>query len=149
MHYVILGMICCDDDLNLFILHYIYLPRINHTINIFIDSWNNHPVRTMKNWSPRKIWTNGMIDARNRHINHIQELQDNSEELSNDDLEWYGMDWSAPAPTDDGLSTVEVNDINFELNDYQLQQLTDIDPLKESSTFGIDLFTKALEIFNE
>jgi len=87
----------------------------------------------MKNWFPRKIRTNGIIDAQNQHTQHIQELQNpNKDIISNDDLEWYGMDWSAPAPADDGLSTVEVNDI--ELNEHQLQQLQDIDPLVESES---------------
>ena len=125
------------------------MPRINHTIKSFVSSWNNHPVRTMKNWSPRKIWTNGMIDTRNQHIRHIQELQDyaNANDVGIDDLEWFGMDWSAPVPRDDGLSTVDVDDIAIDLDEGQLDQLKTIDVLENSSSFGIDIYSSALEIF--
>lgn len=84
------------------------MARINHVITSFTNSWNHHPLRTMKNWSPVQIWTNGMMDIRNNHLHHISELQNTSYNDSVDDLEWFGMDWNAPPPSDNGLSTVEV-----------------------------------------
>lgn len=101
----------------------------------------------MKNWSPKKIWTNGMVDARNQHICHIGEIQNSTEIIGEDDLEWYGMDWSAPSPNDDGLSTVEVNDVDLIIDEDRLQVLHDsVNPLADSSSFGIDIYTKALDI---
>jgi hypothetical protein len=103
----------------------------------------------MNNWSPRKIWTNGMIDKRNCDVNHIAELQEGTGEHIQDDLEWFGMDWAAPAPRDNGLSTVEVDNVDPCLNERQLANLMEIDPLAESTSFGIDIYLRALDIFRE
>ena len=46
------------NTLHMFMLHYIYLPRINAAISSFVAAWNKHPIRTERNWSPEQIWTN-------------------------------------------------------------------------------------------
>ena len=54
------------------------------------------------------------------------------------------MDWYAPSPTDDGLSTVTVEDVPLITND--LQPLYTIKLLDESDQFSIDLFLRALNV---
>ena len=39
------------------------------------------------------------------------------EEPSFDDLSWYGYDPSAPRPMDDGLSTVNVEDVEIDFQE--------------------------------
>ena len=85
---------------HMFILHYVFLPRINKAIESFVHAWNHHPMRTERNWSPIQMWTNGMVDIRNRGRTGAISLV--NEQV--DDLEWYGYDPDAPTPTDDGLS---------------------------------------------
>lgn len=138
-----------DNDLHLFILHYIFLPRINHAIESFVDSWNAHPIRTEKNWSPTLLWTNGMVDSRNSNIRHIAEMQNLSEETNIDDLQWYGMDWGAPTPADDGLSIVEVNTIESPLDDDLDRMIRQVEPLSESSCYGIDLYLQVLDLLSD
>ena len=131
---------------HMYILHYVFHPRINHAVESFTNSWNNHPLRTERNWSPNRIFNNGIIDTRNRHLHQISELQGASEDLSGEDLEWYGMDWRAPTPDDDGLSSVEVSDICSSLNEEQMENLFSIDPMALSNTFGIDVFVRCLQV---
>ena len=88
-----------------FLLHFIYTPRINHVIDSFVAAWNCHPIRSERNWSPEKLWANGVLDKRNQDVSHLSELY--AEDVSID-LEWFGMDWHAPSLNDDGLSTVDV-----------------------------------------
>lgn len=137
------GIIDIENPVSLYILHYIFLPRINKVISSFTESWNNHPLRTEKNWSPVQLWTNGMIDMRNKHIQHIAELQNTVTQDSVEDLEWFGADWNAPHPSDDGLSTVNVDDVQSPLSSEQEQCLKDLDPLSVSSNFGIDILVHA------
>jgi len=59
------GILKMDNPLHKFALHYVFLPRINKAISSFTSAWNNHPLRTENNWSPKRIWVNGMIDHRN------------------------------------------------------------------------------------
>ena len=55
------GILQPDNDLDLFVLHCVFLPRINKSLSEFTRAWNMHPVRTAKNWSPRRIMINSMI----------------------------------------------------------------------------------------
>ncbi len=32
------------NEVDFFCLHTIYLPRINETLDFFVESWNNHPL---------------------------------------------------------------------------------------------------------
>ena len=112
------GLRNCDDKRHLFVLHYIFFPRINRVLKSFVKSWNKHPIRTENNWSPEQIWTNGMIDLGNCQYQHISEIHD-FEIDGYDDWTWYGMDWYVPSPADDGLSTVTVEDVPLITNDLQ------------------------------
>ena len=50
---------CNADDL--FALHYIFLPRINHALNIFRESYSHHRLRTAANQSPYQLWMVGIM----------------------------------------------------------------------------------------
>ena len=139
-----IGILNLDDLVERYVLHYIFVPRINHVITSFKQGWNSHPLRSEKNWTPKQIWTNGMIDQRRRGILHIAEINDIP--VGSEDLEWFGMEWYAPHPADDGLATMNVNDVSSPLNQEQEKILRRINPLTLSATFGIDLFLNAMDI---
>ena len=136
-----------ENEVHVFVLHYVFLPRINHVIASFVQGWNHHPLRSERNWSPERLWTNGMVDQRNHRIRHVAELftpQDDNPGA--DDLEWFGMDWYAPSPRDDGLNTVEVHDVDLPFQSEILSRLERINPLSSSTAFGVDIYMRALEL---
>jgi len=61
-------------------------------------------------------------------------------------LETFGVDWDGPSPYDDDDNTVEIPVIEDPISnpDYDLLQQT-IDPLANSDSFGIDLFTSTMQ----
>ena len=137
------GVLSMGDEIHKFILHFVFLPRINIALNSFVASWNNHPMRTARNWSPYRIWVNGVLDIRNHENVGVSDIVGSS----TDEAEWYGYDPSAPAPSDDGLSSVEVLDADPNLPDHIFEQLrTEIDPCENSDNFGIDIYLRALHI---
>ena len=131
-----------DDQGHVFLLHYIFLPRINKVIESFILGWNSHPLRTEKNWNPTKIWTHGMIDQRNSNVMQVAELQ-NISDIALDDLEWYGMDWGAPSPNNNGLNTVDLEEIDCPFDIDTIELMHTVNRLQESTSFGIDIFLHA------
>jgi transposase len=54
-----------DNDVDLFCLHYIYIPRINFQLNCWKESWVKHPMRSEHNLTPEKLWTLGLQNIRN------------------------------------------------------------------------------------
>ena len=140
------GLLQIDNPLHKFALHYIYLPRINRALSSFTSAWNNHPLRTENNWSPERIWvSNGMIDVRNHQLMAVAEIVE--QEPSFDDLSWYGYDPSAPPPMDDGLSTVNVEDVEIEIPGNVIHDLrATINSIQLANSYGIDLFTDCLKV---
>ena len=45
-----------SDDVHLFSLHHVYVPRISRSLNEFIQQMNNHPVSTENNQLPLQMW---------------------------------------------------------------------------------------------
>ena len=137
------GLLEIDNPLHKVALHYVYLPRLNRALSSFASAWNNHPLRTENNWSPERIWVNGMMDLRNHQLMAVADIAE--QELSFDDLTWYGYYPSAPTPMDDGLSTVEIEDVDIELPGNVTDDLTAaVNPLQLSKSYGIDLFIDCL-----
>ena len=71
-------------------------------------------------------------------------------EMGDDDLQWYGTDPDGPIPPDDGLNTVEVNDVDIEIPEDVMVRLTnEINPLQVSETFGIDIFQRSVALMQD
>ncbi len=55
------GMLDSDNTLDLYSLHYVYLPRINHHLQEFQMSYAHHRLRTERNQTPYQLWTRGLL----------------------------------------------------------------------------------------
>ena len=50
------------DEVHLFSLHHVYIPRIQKSFNEFVNQMNNRPVSTERNQSPLQMWERGMLE---------------------------------------------------------------------------------------
>ena len=57
------GLLDCDNDIHLFCLHYIFLSRINRSLEGFKAAWNQHPLSSEGNLSPYQLWISGTLTA--------------------------------------------------------------------------------------
>ena len=48
------------NEVDLFCLHVVYLPRINFALKEFADCWDYHPFSSKNNRSPRQLWHLGI-----------------------------------------------------------------------------------------
>lgn len=53
------GLLNIEDPLQLWSLHFVFLPRINRALQEFINTWNNHKLSTEQNRSPLELWNRG------------------------------------------------------------------------------------------
>ena len=118
------------DDSDLFVLHCVFLPAIVHHLQLFARAWNQHPVRTERNWSPRKMWINGVLDPKRRHYTAIRDVED---EVFPEPIEAFGMDDEGPLP-DEQTHTVVLPETLCPLSDSAREHF--IDSLHE--TVNID-----------
>ena len=137
------GLLNLNNPIHMFALQLVFLPRISYNLHEYWKAFNNHSIRTEKNWTPNQMWMNGMMDENNPLANGI--LDDDP-----DSLEWYGDDPNGPSPFDDTDNNVVVNPVLIENgSNITTRVLERIDPLKSSSQMGVDIFTEALSLINQ
>ena len=59
MHMEQEGLLDPSNEVHLYCLHYIYIPRINESLSEFSRSWNRHPLSTAQNLTPYQLWMTG------------------------------------------------------------------------------------------
>lgn len=57
------NMLDIDDEIHIYALHYIFMPRINDALQKFACSWNNHGLSSEANMSPVQLWISGLAHA--------------------------------------------------------------------------------------
>lgn len=55
----------CHSEVDMFTLHYVFLPRLNKQLHVFRDAYAHHRLRTCRNQSPFQIWTRGLLEGQN------------------------------------------------------------------------------------
>ena len=49
------------NDIHMFCLHFVSLPRINVHLQPWVTAWIHHPLRTARSHTPMQLWTEGML----------------------------------------------------------------------------------------
>lgn len=120
------------DEIDLFALHYIYMPRIQKSLQEFTDQWNCHSLSTMNNVSPLQLWQTSFIENSSQNMNEDHFYDENPLE--------YGVEPEGPLPeliTDNNIVVPE-----FDNHLAALDFLTNIvpDPLADDGNYGITLY---------
>ena len=120
------GLLSPTDDVDLFCLHYGFLPRIDRALQEYSEAYNHHPMRTAHNWSPYQLWYHCSIAAQN------------DDPI---DLTCYGVDPQGPPPNGFDVDLVEVPATLVTLNPEQVWLVTaSVDPLQCSDLYGVDIY---------
>ena len=67
---------------DLFLLHFVFLPRINRSLSEMTVAWNNHPMSTSGNRSPRQLWHSGIIAVANSDFLAVESVFSNCQDCS-------------------------------------------------------------------
>ena len=49
------------NEVHLFVLHYVFLPRIQDSLDHFRQAYIQHPISSARNQTPTQLWTAGLI----------------------------------------------------------------------------------------
>ena len=114
------GLLNPSNCTDLFCLHYVFLPRLNRSLNQFIAAHNNHAISTEENKSPLQIF------CQNRHLTALH--SEAREPLQERDV-------SGLLESPDGIPYVEVNDVADILDEHGLHQLQEaVNPLSDEGS---------------
>ena len=131
----------------MFILHYVFLPRINFALQEFAGAFNLRPMCTEHNWSPNKIWRTGMMNPSNCMQTAVSDpaLHD----VKPDNIELFGIDHDGPVPPEESSEVIVVPPA-CPISQEQLVALQQrVDPLRTSDVFGIDLYLEGISVIGQ
>ncbi len=124
------------NEIHLYALHYIYLPRINKAVNVFRESWNHHSIRTEHNRSPHQLFVQGSLHLQRSGLVAL----DFFEQVDNQ----YGDEEEGLVAND--TEGVHIPPNSFELTEIHLAELQlQVDPGAQSDCCGIDLYQQTLQ----
>lgn len=123
------------DPLNvvdLFCLHFVYIPRINQSLSLFQEAWNNHPLSTESNRTPLQLHT--LYAIGNPLFTDQDDIDCNS----------YGVDPDDLIDEDDAINVPETV---VPLSDSSINMLTgSINPLQQSDSYGADIYMQTVNL---
>lgn len=59
------GLLDPSNEVHLYALHYVFLPRLNQHIAEFVDAHTRAPISTEHNKSPLQLWISGLLNVWN------------------------------------------------------------------------------------
>ena len=65
------GILDPTDEVQLFALHYTYIPRINQNLIIFSRGHSRAPISTERGKSPLQLWIRGAMTNNNRALDEL------------------------------------------------------------------------------
>ena len=167
-----MNMLVPNNDVHLFCLHHVFIPRINRHLDPWKEAWVKHPMRTEHNMTPEQLWTSGLLSISGSGNQIAQEVFESLNEVSirvgmivmkysyhiamsemsyfltflmQDETQDFGIDWDGPSPlvTDE---SVEVPHTECPITAEEVNELQHVvPPLSQSTEYGIDLHERTLD----
>jgi hypothetical protein len=129
------------NELHLFALHYVYIPRINRCLQEFKDQWKNHPLSSERNRTPLQLFTSGVIENQQSGYSGVQSILDAGY------TPHYGFDGSGPLSVEEDGYQVVVPETSIQISVEQMTSLSNqCNPLQEDSTNGKNTYLQCLAI---
>ena len=123
------------NDTDLFCVHYTIIPQVNHCLEEFTESWNNHSLSSVKNLTPEALFTIGFLDKQqNEFLEERNTLRDS--DLSSICLAPQGME---------EVTVVDVPNTPAHLCSVIQQELARIPVESETSDFGLNNYTDSVQ----
>ena len=93
------GVLDPNNELDQFVLQYVFLQE-------FASTWNHHPMRMERNWSPKKVWLNRVLDPQCSTQTAIRDIV---EGVTAEGMDTFGIGFGGAIP-EESSTTVEVPD---------------------------------------
>ena len=130
------------NEVHIFALHYVYIPRINHALRVFKEGWNEHSIRTANYHSPKQLFVSGCLRLQMSGLTAM-DLFDVVEGS-------YGIDEEETSPDAEQEERVAIPPSRFHIPASDLTDLQqEIDPLTQSENYGIELYESVLDFLQQ
>ncbi len=132
-----------DDELDIYALHYVYLPRIHAALDEFSSSWKSHPLSTERFLTPLQLWTSEFYQNLSEDELLVQDLLDVTS------VQWnmYGIHEHGPTPKLQTRNDVQLPRSMVELDGPELLILQEsVQSLGNDNNFGMTVYYSCREL---
>lgn len=126
-----------NNDIHIFSLHFVFLPRIARDLEAWKEAHNNHPLRTEKNNTPVQLWLSGSIT--NLFLLQEEDRENIMANFMDNEI------WNEPQNISHVLSRIPAPLSVDELNILKLN----VNPLQYSRFNGVDLYGRVVNYIHE
>lgn len=135
------GSLTIGNEVHLWALHYVYLPRLNRELQAFTDQWNNHGLRTEHHETPIQLFVGRSLELANSQLTAMRDMfpSNSPEEPQESEADDVELEW------DDSAVEAGTPAVQCPLSPEQLQELQQVvNPLGHSNDLGCDLYLQVL-----
>lgn len=134
-----------NNEIDVYALHYVFLPRLNKALYLFVMQWNNHPLSSEHGCTPFQVWTQGFYNYAQSDYTTVREVLD----PNSVNFQHYGIDDDGPLPNVQTQNFVEIPRSAIELTGDKLQTLMgDLDPLTNDNDHGVTAYQRAKNVLS-
>lgn len=132
------GILDENNELDIFCLLYVFLPRVRKSLNEFICQWNYHGLSTAASLSPMQLWQSSTI------MGLSFEHDDDSAYLNNPHE--YGIEDYCHEPQIETENNVVIPEFQIALSDALISSVRTVVPDPEDGNFGINHYLRVRDI---
>lgn len=137
------GLLDPNNEIDLYALHYVFMPRLNKSLEIFVMQWNNHALSSEHGHTPFQVWTRGFYQFAQSDHTTVRDVLD----PDSVDFQHYGIDDDGPLPDVQTENSVEIPRSAIELTSDESQLLIEnVDPFMNDNDHGIVAYQSARSI---
>ncbi|VDI11766.1 Hypothetical predicted protein [Mytilus galloprovincialis] len=133
-----------ENEIHMWALHFVYQPRIQRSLNSFVEMWNSHKLSSERGKTPDQLFVQGALSLFRHDTPAINDIF--GEDMNSE----YGVDWNGPiVPTAESNNvTVVLTNSPISMVDYAQLQL-EVDPLSDiHNDHGISHFLNTVDFVN-
>ena len=127
------------DELQLWCLHKVYIPRINQSLEVFHQQMNNHPVRIEQNFTPNQLFIQGVLANESTTRSMLEDVVDPSQ---------YGVEdaGTPPVANDGGAVVCDPPTLRFILTSSQEDEARQNIESTNVDDFGISQYLSVVQL---
>ena len=125
-----------DDELDLWVLHFVYMPRIQRDVSRYVVQWNNHKLRTEHHATPLQLFVRRTLQLNLTNLATVEDV------LPADARNLLEQHW---APAGNQEQAVTVPEIQCPLTEEQIADIqANFDPLEntEADNLGLQVYRR-------
>lgn len=143
------GILDIDNEMHIWALHFVHVPRINRRLPAFTRQWNNYGLRT-EHQTPMRIFVRGCLEQQGQRTTAMEEIFGRTAGPAKETvLQALAAESSSQeAPVFDWPEGLAVPQSDFTLDSAALEQLVaQINPLGGSrGQLGVDVLRNVLSL---